>query len=75
MMILEILCYILLKADFEILLVEDGVVAWDIIQKQMPDLVVSDVMMPNMDGFELCRLMKSTYETSYSNNITYCTIR
>ena len=54
-----------LKADFEILLAEDGVVAWDIIQKQMPDLVVSDVMMPNMDGFELCRLMKSTYETSH----------
>jgi DNA-binding response OmpR family regulator len=54
-----------LKADFEILLAEDGVVAWDIIQKQMPDLVVSDVMMPNMDGFELCRLIKSTYETSH----------
>jgi YesN/AraC family two-component response regulator len=46
-------------------LAEDGVEAWSIIQKQMPDLVVSDVMMPNMDGFELCRLMKSTYETSH----------
>ncbi len=54
-----------LQADFEVLLAEDGVQAWDIIQKQMPDLVVSDVMMPNMDGFELCRLMKSTYETSH----------
>ena len=44
---------------------EDGVEAWEMIQKEMPDLVVSDVMMPNMDGFELCRLMKSTYETSH----------
>lgn len=54
-----------LMADFEVLLAQDGVEAWDIIQKEMPDLVVSDVMMPNRDGFELCRLMKSTYETSH----------
>ena len=54
-----------LQADFEVLLAEDGVEAWDIVQKQMPDLVISDVMMPRMDGFELCRLIKSTYETSH----------
>jgi len=54
-----------LRADFEVLLAVDGEEAWSIIQKKMPDLVVSDVMMPKMDGFELCRLMKSTYETSH----------
>jgi len=54
-----------LQADFDVLLAEDGVEAWDIIQKQIPDLVISDVMMPKMDGFELCRLVKSTYETSH----------
>ncbi|MDP4271702.1 MAG: hybrid sensor histidine kinase/response regulator transcription factor, partial [Bacteroidota bacterium] len=54
-----------LQTEFEVLLAEDGVEAWEMIQKEMPDLVVSDVMMPNMDGFELCRLMKSTYETSH----------
>ncbi len=54
-----------LRANFDVMVAEDGVEAWEIIQKQMPDLVVSDVMMPNMDGFELCRLMKSTYETSH----------
>jgi signal transduction histidine kinase/DNA-binding NarL/FixJ family response regulator len=54
-----------LQANFDIVLAKDGVEAWNIIQKQMPDLVVSDVMMPNMDGFELCHLMKSTYETSH----------
>ena len=54
-----------LQADFEVMLAENGVEAWDIIQRKMPDLVVSDVMMPKMDGFELCRLIKSTYETSH----------
>jgi signal transduction histidine kinase/ligand-binding sensor domain-containing protein/AraC-like DNA-binding protein len=57
--------YYRLKEDFKVFTAEDGVIAWQIIQKQMPDLVVSDVIMPNMDGFELCRRLKSTYETSH----------
>jgi signal transduction histidine kinase/ligand-binding sensor domain-containing protein/AraC-like DNA-binding protein len=62
--LLDFLSYTL-KEDFEVYTAIDGVQAWAIIQKQLPDLVVSDVMMPNMDGFELCRLIKSTYETSH----------
>lgn len=54
-----------LCGEFQVLTADDGVQGWEIIQKQQPDLVVSDVMMPNMDGFELCKLMKSTYETSH----------
>jgi signal transduction histidine kinase/DNA-binding response OmpR family regulator/ligand-binding sensor domain-containing protein len=53
------------SADFDVCTADDGLKAWEIIKKQMPDMVVSDVMMPNMDGFELCRMMKSTYETSH----------
>lgn len=51
--------------EFKVLTAFDGVKAWALITRHMPDLVVSDVMMPNMDGFELCKLMKSTYETSH----------
>ena len=54
-----------LAEEFDVSAAEDGEIAWEMIRKQMPDLVVSDVMMPNMDGFELCRLMKSTFETSH----------
>ena len=54
-----------LRETFEVSVAEDGVQAWNVIQQQMPDLVISDVMMPNRDGFELCSLIKSTYETSH----------
>lgn len=44
---------------------KDGEEAWKLIQKEAPDLVVSDIIMPNMDGFELCKKIKSTFETSH----------
>jgi signal transduction histidine kinase/DNA-binding response OmpR family regulator/ligand-binding sensor domain-containing protein len=54
-----------LENEFRVLTAMDGSEAWKIIQKQLPDLIVSDVMMPGMDGFELCRQVKSAYETSH----------
>jgi len=51
--------------DFKVYTAVDGEKAWEFISKHIPDLVVSDIMMPNMDGFELCKIMKSTYETSH----------
>lgn len=54
-----------LSPEFTVFCAENGQVAWDAINKHAPDLVVSDIMMPVMDGFDLCRLMKSTSETSH----------
>jgi DNA-binding response OmpR family regulator len=51
--------------EFQVSTADDGLQGWEAIQKQQPDLVISDVMMPNMDGFELCKRIKSTYETSH----------
>lgn len=54
-----------LADEFRVLVAGDGNTAWKNVLKHQPDLVVSDIMMPGMNGFELCRLMKSTYETSH----------
>ncbi len=50
--------YVVLKAH-------DGVEALDILNYQDVDVVVSDVMMPRMDGVELCRRLKQNVETSH----------
>ena len=58
-----------LKCSFEnqyyILEAGNGNEAWELLQKESPELIISDVMMPDMDGFELCKLIKSTFETSH----------
>ena len=42
----------------------DGLEALDIIRQKMPNVVVSDIMMPKMNGFELCRTIKTNLEMS-----------
>lgn len=54
-----------LREHFRVSTAKDGQQAWDAIKELQPDLVVSDVVMPRMDGFELCRRIKSDYETSH----------
>ena len=46
--------------DVEILFAEDGQEAMDTIESEKPELVFLDVMMPEMDGFEVCERVKNT---------------
>lgn len=49
----------LLKKGYEVLTAQNGADAWDILQDEYPDLVISDVEMPVMDGYELCQKIKN----------------
>lgn len=56
--ILHILDFSLNAEGYEVITAEDGEQAIEKAQKEQPDLVVLDVMMPKIDGYEACRKMK-----------------
>ena len=54
-----------LELQYRVKLVVNGKEAWEMMQEELPDLVISDVMMPQMDGNELCRLIKQDKRTAH----------
>ncbi|SIN74937.1 response regulator transcription factor [Chitinophaga niabensis] len=55
----------ILQAEYTILSAENGEEAIAKLHGEMVDLVISDVMMPVMDGFELCKRIKTAFEISH----------
>jgi len=54
-----------LQEVYHVLGAADGAEALKLLSKHTPDLIVSDVMMPNMDGIELCTKVKTDIKTSH----------
>lgn len=55
-----------LKHSYRIAEAKDGAEGWSKAISLLPDLIVSDVMMPNMNGLELCQKIKSDSRTSHT---------
>lgn len=55
---LEVLCLALEAAGYEVMFADSGQVALGLAERFGPDLVLLDVTMPGMDGFEVCRQMQ-----------------
>jgi DNA-binding response OmpR family regulator len=54
--------YNLRHAGYEVLLAADGYVALEMARREQPDLMLLDLMLPGIDGFEVCRILRK--ETS-----------
>ena len=49
----------------KIMIAANGIEACDILKKEIPDIVISDIMMPKMDGYQLCKKIKSDINISH----------
>lgn len=56
---------ILVRAGFEVLEAQDGAEALDEVERHVPDLMLLDIMMPGIDGFEVCRILRSQESTAH----------
>ena len=54
-----------LELQYNVEIASNGEEAWEMIQQKHPDLIISDVMMPVMDGIELCKLIKNNQPTAH----------
>jgi two-component system OmpR family response regulator len=56
--LLDVLKYNLAKEGYDVLTAADGIEALDVARSNKPDLIVLDIMLPRMDGFEVCRILR-----------------
>jgi len=54
-----------LQADYNIIFAGNGLEAYNKVLSDKPDLIVSDVMMPEMDGVEFCSRLRENFDTSH----------
>lgn len=57
--LLDLIEYNLKKEGFEVIKAEDGMEGINLAREHTPDLVLLDIMMPEMDGLEVCEIMRS----------------
>ncbi|OQY56685.1 MAG: hypothetical protein B6245_18055 [Desulfobacteraceae bacterium 4572_88] len=60
---LQILADILKSRNYKIAMAKDGFKALKFVNRKKPDLILLDIMMPEMDGFEFCHHLKKNNET------------
>src|SRR5437588_10187053 len=62
--LVETIAYNLEQAGYEVTTAADGASALEAAQRETPDLVILDIMLPEMDGLEVCRLLRRENNTA-----------
>src|SRR5438552_10870734 len=58
----ETVAFALRREGYGVEMFGDGVEAWAALEEKIPDLVILDILMPRMDGLELCRKIRAVSE-------------
>ncbi len=53
------------RNGYDVIWAENGKTAWEAIEQDPPDVVITDILMPKMDGYELCRKIKVDESTRH----------
>ncbi|HWD92508.1 MAG TPA: response regulator [Verrucomicrobiae bacterium] len=61
---IQLLKYNLENQGFDILTAGDGVQALNVARRELPDVVLIDLMLPDIDGFSVCEILRSQPSTS-----------
>ena len=60
---LKVVSAMLAPLEYDVILARDGIEALEMVEKEKPDVILLDIMMPKMDGFEVLKILKENEET------------
>lgn len=72
--VVNIIKKLLEKMNFNIMVADNGISAYQLIEKERPDVAIIDVALPGMFGFELCEKIKNNSETKNTKIILVASI-
>ena len=61
--VVAVIARALTSEDFEVISAYDGISALDLAESERPDLILLDIMMPMMSGYEVCEQLKANPQT------------
>ena len=64
--ILMSLEFLMKKNGYDVMVARNGTEALDIVEKQIPDIVLLDIMMPDVDGYEICGHIRHTAKLKHT---------
>ena len=63
--VIELMEYWLKQDDYEVMVAQNGMIGFEKAKSENPDLIILDIMLPKIDGFNICRLLK--FDKQYKN--------
>lgn len=63
--LVKMLSFLFMSRGIEVVTATNGAKAMEQIKKSTPDVIVTDLMMPELDGFELCKSLKDNVELKH----------